>query len=97
MATTVNSSNKPRRRVCSCSPSNHAGAFRCSHHNQQQTSVVVVLRNTNSMQYPRNGRLRSADRELLKRALMPPVRRSAKRCWDFRPTPSRLSSMSIAT
>ncbi|MCL7047584.1 hypothetical protein MKW94_030900 [Papaver nudicaule] len=49
------------------------------------------------MQYPRNGRLRSADRELLKRALMPPVRRSAKRCWDFRPTPSRLSSMSIAT
>ncbi|MCL7046635.1 hypothetical protein MKW94_021434 [Papaver nudicaule] len=99
MATTVNSSNKPPRRVCSCSPSNHAGAFRCSrHNNQQQTSVVVVLRNTNSLaQYSRNGRVRSADRELLKRALMPPVCRSAKRCRDFRPTPSRLSSMSIAT
>ncbi|MCL7023492.1 hypothetical protein MKW94_012792 [Papaver nudicaule] len=88
MASIVNSSNKPRRRMCSCSPSNHAGAFRCSHHNQQQT---------NSMQYSRNGRLRSADRELLKRALMTPVRRSVKRCRDFRPTPSRLSSMSIAT
>ncbi|MCL7029161.1 hypothetical protein MKW94_023585 [Papaver nudicaule] len=64
MATTVNSSNKPRQRVSSCAPSNHAGAFRCSrHHNQQQTSVVVVLRNTNSttQHYSRNSRLRSAE------------------------------------
>ncbi|KAI3989392.1 hypothetical protein MKX01_001467 [Papaver californicum] len=86
MASTVISSNKPRRRMCSCSPSNHPGAFRCSQHHQQ-TSVVVLLRNTNSSdQQSRNGR-----------ALMPPVRRSARRCWDFRPTPSRLSTMSIAT
>ncbi|KAI3937061.1 hypothetical protein MKX01_015276 [Papaver californicum] len=98
MASTVISSNKPRRRMCSCSPSNHPGAFRCSHHHHQQKSVVVVLKNTNSSeQQYRNGRVRSADRELLKRALMPPVRRSARRCWDFRPTPSRLSTMSIAT
>ncbi|KAI3868688.1 hypothetical protein MKX03_007488 [Papaver bracteatum] len=95
-STMISSSNKPRRRMCSCSPSNHPGAFRCSHHHQQ-TSVVVVLRNTNSGEQSRNGRVRSADRELLKRALMPPVRRSARRCWDFRPTPSRLSTMSIAT
>ncbi|XAR56573.1 hypothetical protein NMG60_11037114 [Bertholletia excelsa] len=44
------------------------------------------------------GRLRGhrAHKEILRRALSPPARRMGHRCWDFRPTPSRLSNMSMA-
>ncbi|GFZ04826.1 hypothetical protein Acr_17g0003980 [Actinidia rufa] len=36
-----------------------------------------------------------AQREILRRALTPPIRRQSRRWWDFRPTPSRLSNMSM--
>ncbi|KAL5730154.1 hypothetical protein ACHQM5_003012 [Ranunculus cassubicifolius] len=43
-------------------------------------------------------RRRSACKEVLKRALAPPVRRSNnQRWWNFRPSPSRLSRMSVKT
>ncbi|KAJ8629139.1 hypothetical protein MRB53_022462 [Persea americana] len=44
-------------------------------------------------------RRRHGDREVLRRAISPPVRRSAQSLqhrWNFRPTPSRLCNMSMA-
>ncbi|XP_058218332.1 uncharacterized protein LOC131329251 [Rhododendron vialii] len=35
-----------------------------------------------------------ADKEILRRALTPPVRRQSRRWWNFRPMPSRLCNMS---
>ncbi|KAL3508635.1 hypothetical protein ACH5RR_028036 [Cinchona calisaya] len=40
-------------------------------------------------------RRRHAKKEILKRALTPPVRRPTLRWLDFRPTPSRLRNMSM--
>ncbi|KAH7860162.1 hypothetical protein Vadar_010086 [Vaccinium darrowii] len=37
-----------------------------------------------------------ANKEILRRALTPPVRRQSGRWWNFRPTPSRLCNMSMA-
>ncbi|KAG5546306.1 hypothetical protein RHGRI_018470 [Rhododendron griersonianum] len=34
------------------------------------------------------------DKEILRRALTPPVRRQSRRWWNFRPMPSRLCNMS---
>ncbi|OMP04624.1 hypothetical protein COLO4_09450 [Corchorus olitorius] len=38
----------------------------------------------------------SANKEILRRALTPPNRKMTLRWWNFRPTPSRLSNMSMA-
>lgn len=41
-------------------------------------------------------RRREAKKEILRRALTPPVKRPTLRWLDFRPTPSRLCNMSMA-
>ncbi|GFS39149.1 hypothetical protein Acr_00g0061320 [Actinidia rufa] len=46
---------------------------------------------------PKNKSIRyGAQREILRRALTPPIRRQGRRWWDFRPTPSQLCNMSMA-
>ncbi|KAI3809949.1 hypothetical protein L1987_19553 [Smallanthus sonchifolius] len=40
-------------------------------------------------------RRRRASKEIIRRALTPPARKLTRRWWDFRPTPSRLSVMSM--
>ncbi|XXG71703.1 hypothetical protein AAC387_Pa07g0968 [Persea americana] len=75
----------PRRQEkCSCSPSNHPSSFRCSQHR----SAAVSER-------PRR---RPIDREIVKRALSPSMRRRPSGCqrrWNFRSAPSRLCNMSM--
>nr|DAD22987.1 TPA_asm: hypothetical protein HUJ06_024450 [Nelumbo nucifera] len=77
--------NPKSRPMCTCSPSNHAGSFQCSHHKLAVSGEKM-----------RRCR-RRADREILRRALAPPVRRSNQPRWlNFQPTPSRLCNMSMA-
>lgn len=74
-----------RQPTCLCSPSNHPGSFRCSQHR----SAAVSER-------PRRQPI--GDREIVKRALSPPLRRCPSRHhrrWNFRSTPSRLCNMSM--
>ncbi|KAF5193007.1 hypothetical protein FRX31_017406 [Thalictrum thalictroides] len=59
-----------------------ASPHRCTSHREMAVSGDRLLRR------------RYSSRELLKRALAPPVHRSSQRWWNFRPTPSRLSRMS---
>ncbi|CAI9772753.1 unnamed protein product [Fraxinus pennsylvanica] len=40
-------------------------------------------------------RRRQGNREIIRRALAPPCHRPSWRWWNFRPTPSRLSKMSM--
>ncbi|EOY12851.1 hypothetical protein QUC31_002020 [Theobroma cacao] len=75
------SSSSPRPRPrCTCS--NHPGSVPCSRHG------YMVPR--------QNMRRNSANKEILRRALTPPNRKMTLRWWNFRPTPSRLSNMSMA-
>lgn len=74
-----------KQSICSRSPLNHPRAFKCSRH----WSATVIKKKTT----------RRADRVLVKRALAPPGRRPSRSCHRrriFRPTPSRLSKMSMA-
>ncbi|RWR84476.1 hypothetical protein CKAN_01329200 [Cinnamomum micranthum f. kanehirae] len=71
------------RNKCPASPRPRSG----SAHRDGSTAPVQKLRR------------RHGDREVLRRALSPPVRRSAQSLqhrWNFRPTPSRLCNMSMA-
>ncbi|KAJ4726259.1 hypothetical protein OWV82_005001 [Melia azedarach] len=63
-----------------CTCSNHPGSTRCSRH-----GYLV----------PRE-RSKNGNKEVIKRALTPTNRRLSLRWWNFRPTPSRLSNMSMA-
>ncbi|XVF18940.1 hypothetical protein REPUB_Repub11eG0067000 [Reevesia pubescens] len=81
MAPSSSSSASPRPRPrCTCSK--HPGASPCSRHGY----MVPRL----------NMRRNSANKEILRRALTPPYRKMTLRWWNFRPTPSRLSNMSMA-
>ncbi|XVF04149.1 hypothetical protein REPUB_Repub05bG0057200 [Reevesia pubescens] len=75
------SSSSPRLRLrCTCS--NHPGSAPCSRHGYM---------------VPRpNMRRFGGNKEILRRALTPPNRKMTLRWWNFRPTPSRLSNMSMA-
>ncbi|KAK9268593.1 hypothetical protein L1049_000348 [Liquidambar formosana] len=75
------SSPRPRGFVRTSSSSNHLGSIQRSRHRYG---------------VPSEKSRRNADKEILKRALSPPTRRSRQRCWNFRPTPSRLCKMSMA-
>ncbi|XP_050219229.1 uncharacterized protein LOC126669726 [Mercurialis annua] len=74
------SSSARARSICTCS--NKPGSVRCSKH-----GYVVP-----------NDKMRKhqASKEILRRALTPPHRKMSLRWWNFRPTPSRLSNMSMA-
>ncbi|EEF29697.1 uncharacterized protein LOC8268674 [Ricinus communis] len=74
------SSPRPRS-TCTCS--NRPGSVRCSKHGYVLPSDKLR-------------RHHQASREILRRALAPPNRKMSLRWWNFRPTPSRLSNMSMA-
>ncbi|KAG6637372.1 hypothetical protein I3843_11G169500 [Carya illinoinensis] len=77
----VLASPRAGRAVCTCS--NHPGSVRCTRHG-------YAVPETSS-------RRRYGSKEVLvRRALTPPTRRLSLRWWNFRPTPSRLSNMSVA-
>ncbi|KAK7272508.1 hypothetical protein RJT34_29146 [Clitoria ternatea] len=68
------------RPACTCS--NRPGSVRCARH-----GYVVPGERLKK---------RVASKEILRRALTPPPKRLALRWLNFRPTPSRLSNMSLA-
>ncbi|KAJ6423361.1 hypothetical protein OIU84_024328 [Salix udensis] len=68
------------RSTCTCS--NRPGSVRCSEHGYLVPSDRL--------------RRHQANREILRRALAPPNRRLTLRWFNFQPTPSRLSNMSMA-
>nr|KYP39953.1 hypothetical protein KK1_038728 [Cajanus cajan] len=70
----------PRSRPA-CTCSNRPGSVRCAHH-----GYVV----------PGKKKKRVARKEILRRALMPPTKCLGLRWLNFKPTPSRLSNMSMA-
>ncbi|KAI9093178.1 hypothetical protein K1719_027192 [Acacia pycnantha] len=67
----------------SCTCSNRPGSARCARHGY----LVPPGERRNK---------RPASKEILRRALTPPPRRFSFRSLNFRPTPSRLSQMSMA-
>ncbi|KAL7186350.1 hypothetical protein ACSBR2_028152 [Camellia fascicularis] len=78
----ASSSPRPQQRICTRSSS-------CSSRSVRSGRPEFPV--------PRsNFRRQCADKEILRRALTPPVRRRSCRWWDFRPTPSRLCNMSMA-
>ncbi|XP_020207433.1 uncharacterized protein LOC109792432 [Cajanus cajan] len=92
-----------QKRTCMCSPTTHPGSFRCSLHKAPPPSPPQYASNrlnarrsamTNSLV-----RIRGVEGDLVKRALAALIRPSShqqRRRGDFRPRPSRLSSMSKA-
>ncbi|XP_030549802.1 uncharacterized protein LOC115754779 [Rhodamnia argentea] len=70
-----------RRPACTCS--RNPGSVQCGRHGYVVPDEKAVKRN-------------QASKEVLRRALAPPARRFSLRRWSFRPTPSRLSTMSTA-
>ncbi|XWS09948.1 hypothetical protein CRYUN_Cryun39dG0033600 [Craigia yunnanensis] len=82
MASSSSSLSSPRPRPrCTCS--NHPGSAPCSRHG------YMVPRQKNMRGY-------SVNKETLRRALTPPNGKMTPRWWNFRPTPSRFSNMSMA-
>uniref|UniRef100_A0A1J3IH19 Uncharacterized protein n=1 Tax=Noccaea caerulescens TaxID=107243 RepID=A0A1J3IH19_NOCCA len=72
------------RMACTCS--GRPGSARCLRHGYMVPSREKLMR-----------RASDGNREILKRALTPPIHRQmSKRWWNFRPTPSRLCNMSSA-
>ncbi|KAF7141160.1 hypothetical protein RHSIM_Rhsim06G0195000 [Rhododendron simsii] len=98
---TRSSSPKPQH-MCTRSSSSNSRPIRSSSPKPQH----MCTRSSSSNSRPIRGvcheipvpgnRLRRhwADKEILKRALTPPVRRQSRRWWNFRPMPSRLCNMS---
>ncbi|KAF8026154.1 hypothetical protein BT93_F2842 [Corymbia citriodora subsp. variegata] len=74
----------PRRRPPACTCARSPGSVPCVRHG------YVVPHDD------RAAKRNQANREILRRALTPPARRFSLRRWSFRPTPSRLSTMSTA-
>ncbi|KAI5571613.1 hypothetical protein POPTR_011G123600v4 [Populus trichocarpa] len=73
----------PPRPRSTCTCSNRPGSVRCSKHGYMVPGDKLIRRH-------------QANKELLRRALAPPNRRLTLRWFNFRPTPSRLSNMSMA-
>ncbi|KAL4280349.1 hypothetical protein GQ457_03G023860 [Hibiscus cannabinus] len=77
----ASASASPRpRRRCTCM--NQPGSAPCSRH-----GYLVPRQNT---------RRCVGNKEIIRRAITPPNRKMTLRWWNFRPTPSRLSNMSMA-
>ncbi|GMJ05213.1 hypothetical protein like AT3G15518 [Hibiscus trionum] len=74
------SSSLERRLRCTCT--SRPGSAPCSRHG-------YMLPKQNMRRY-------GANKEILRRALAPPNRKVTLRWWNFKPTPSRLSNMSLA-
>lgn len=67
-----------------CTCSSQPGGTRCRRHGYMVPSNERLMRRSHG------------SKEILRRALSPPNRRLSLRWWNFRPTPSRLSNMSMA-
>ncbi|GKC11892.1 hypothetical protein Tco_1008674 [Tanacetum coccineum] len=64
-----------------------------------RTDSMIMQKSTvrrNNVRQMMVARRRRASKEIVRRALTPPARRLTWRWFDFRPTPSRLSVMSMA-
>ncbi|XP_050380768.1 uncharacterized protein LOC126798000 [Argentina anserina] len=99
--------NTPKR-TCMCSPTSHPGSFRCSLH--KNTNFGSSSRSASAVPYSQNRlnarrsamtnslvRIGGVEGEIVKRALAALIRPSShsqRRRADFRPRPSRLSTMS---
>ncbi|KAJ6966507.1 hypothetical protein NC652_004151 [Populus alba x Populus x berolinensis] len=65
--------------------------------NNQEASISPRPRSTHGYLVPSDKlRRNQANTEILRRALAPPNRRLTLRWFNFQPTPSRLSNMSMA-
>lgn len=97
-----------QKKTCMCSPTNHPGSFRCSlHKNASYRSYQSSSYNRSSHQlHVRRSamtnslvRIGTVEGDLVRRALAALIRPSShnlRRRGDFKPRPSRLSSMSKA-
>ncbi|KAK8579203.1 hypothetical protein V6N13_142418 [Hibiscus sabdariffa] len=65
-----------------CTCMNQPGSAPCSRH-----GYLVPRQNTKRC---------GGNKEIIRRAITPPNRKMTLRWWNFRPTPSRLSNMSMA-
>ncbi|KAK8647946.1 hypothetical protein V6N13_121670 [Hibiscus sabdariffa] len=88
----VTEENWSRRRNYMASPSS-PGPRRCTCSNQPGSAPCI----RHGYMLPRqNMRRYSGNKEIIRRAITPPNRKMTLRWWNFRPTPSRLSNMSMA-
>ncbi|KAJ7948610.1 hypothetical protein O6P43_029060, partial [Quillaja saponaria] len=71
----------PSRPACTCS--NRPGSVQCMRHGYALPGERFRRNNT-------------SNKEVLRRALTPPTRPLSLRWWNFQPSPSRLSNMSVA-
>ncbi|KAJ0578611.1 hypothetical protein HanIR_Chr05g0249871 [Helianthus annuus] len=62
-----------------------------------QHPLFPAKRMTRTRKMKTDRRRHHASKEMVRRALTPPARRLTWRWFDFRPTPSRLSVMSMAS
>ncbi|KAL8492920.1 hypothetical protein ACS0TY_024207 [Phlomoides rotata] len=99
----------PRKRTCMCAPTNHPGSFRCSLHkggfSNNRVSKTASCGGSTRLNMRRSAmknslvRIGTVEGDLVKRALAALIRPSShnqRRRGEFRPRPSRLSSMSKA-
>ncbi|XP_058725799.1 uncharacterized protein LOC131597102 [Vicia villosa] len=89
-----------KKRTCMCSPSMHPGSFRCRLH---KNSGSAIAQSQKSLYTRRSAmmnslvRIRGIEEELVRRALVAPIRcpsHKQRRRFDFQPRPSRFSVMS---
>lgn len=100
-----------QKKTCMCSPTNHPGSFRCSLHKNasyrsyQSSSSSSYNRSSHQLRMRRSAmtnslvRIGTVEGDLVRRALAALIRPSShnlRRRGDFKPRPSRLSSMSKA-
>ncbi|ONH98604.1 hypothetical protein PRUPE_7G256900 [Prunus persica] len=93
-----------QKRTCMCSPTNHPGSFRCSLHKNFSSHVTASAPYSQNRLNARRSamtnslvRIGGVEGDLVRRALSALIRPSShsqRRRADFRPRPSRLSTMS---
>ncbi|KAI3437205.1 uncharacterized protein J3R85_005640 [Psidium guajava] len=97
-----------QKKTCMCSPTTHPGSFRCSLHKNSRSNAQhqsAPYNSSRSLNFRRSAmtnslvRIGGVEGDLVKRALAALIRPSShqvRRRADFKPRPSRLSSMSRA-
>ncbi|KAL5100824.1 hypothetical protein RYX36_005151 [Vicia faba] len=89
-----------KKRTCMCSPTTHPGSFRCSLHKNSGSAVAHLPKSLNTRRSAMTNslvRIRGIEEELVRRALLAPMRclsHKQRRRFDFRPRPSRFLSCS---
>ncbi|XP_030470971.1 uncharacterized protein LOC115689125 [Syzygium oleosum] len=97
-----------QKKTCMCSPTTHPGSFRCSLHKNSRSNAQhhsAPYNSSRSLNFRRSAmtnslvRIGGVEGDLVKRALAALIRPSShqlRRRADFKPRPSRLSTMSRA-